>query len=115
MKNAAPVEAGSQVSTLGPPEVPVIADIHKRILEACSAPGCSLDMSTWHRCETTHCRAGWVVSISGEAGKKLESFYGTPHAAFLIYKASDPELKAYPDFYCTDEAALADMRRLAGV
>ena len=70
-------------------------------------------MSDWHTCETTHCRAGWVVTLAGEQGKALEKFYGTPHAAFLIYNKSDPNLKAYPDFYCDDETAMADMRRLA--
>ena len=112
LKNATPVEAGATAPN-GPPEVPVIEGIHKRILEAVSAPDCSLDMATWHKCETTHCRAGWVVTLAGEQGKSLEKFYGTAHAAFLIYKASDPQLPAYPDFYCTNDAAMADMRRLA--
>jgi hypothetical protein len=72
-------------------------------------------MSTWHKCETTHCRAGWTVTLAGEQGKALEKFYGTPHAAFLIYRESDPGLKAHPDWYCGTETALADMKRLAGV
>jgi hypothetical protein len=53
--------------------------------------------------------------LAGERGKALEKFFGTPHAAFLIYEASDPELKAYPDFFCSNEEALEDMKRLAGV
>jgi hypothetical protein len=94
--------------------VPVLVDIHKRVYAAASQP-CALDMATFHKCETTHCRAGWVVTLAGKEGAALESFYGTAHAAFLIYKASDPDLKAYPDFFCDDDTALGDMRKLAGV
>jgi hypothetical protein len=96
----------------GPPPIPVIAEIHKRVYEAASRDG-ALKMCSWHSCETTHCRAGWVTTLAGEAGKKLEAFYGTPHAAFLIYRESDPHMKSHPDFYCDDETALADMKRLA--
>ena len=73
----------------------------------------ALDMSTWHTCETTHCRAGWVVTLAGEEGKKLEDKIGTPAAATLIYLASDKTLDRVPDFYCGNEEALADMKRLA--
>jgi hypothetical protein len=31
----------------------------------------------------------------------------------MIYRASDPAIRAYPDFYSTNERALADMKRLA--
>ena len=30
--------------------------------------GGKLDMSTWHRCGTTHCRAGWAITLAGAAG-----------------------------------------------
>ena len=93
---------------------PVIPDIHREVYEAASQPG-ALDMGDWHTCETTHCRAGWVVALAGEAGKGLEDKIGTPAAATLIYLASDPNLEKFPDFYCSNDAALADMARLAGV
>jgi hypothetical protein len=71
-------------------------------------------MENWHKCEKTHCRAGWVVTLAGEAGRKLEAFYNTPLAAMLIYDASVPDFKINPSrFYDDDEAALADMKRLA--
>jgi hypothetical protein len=94
-------------------ECPVkIPDIHKAIYQTASQPG-ALDMSTWH-CGTTHCRAGWVVTLAGEGGKALEWAMGTPAAAALIYMASDPKLERIPDFYNYDNAAvLEDMRRLA--
>ena len=92
--------------------VPKIENIHKAIYEAVSKPG-ALDMSTWHTCETTHCRAGWVVTLAGEAGAAMEFCMGTPAAAALIYLKSDPKLEKIPDFYADDETALADMKRLA--
>jgi len=97
----------------GPPEIPVIADIHKTIFAAVSKPG-ALDMGDWHRCENTHCRAGWAVTLAGEAGAKLEAFYNTPLAAMMIYDASDPSFRINPArFFDQNAAALEDMRRLA--
>jgi hypothetical protein len=71
-------------------------------------------MSTWHTCEKTHCRAGWVVTLAGSAGRELEDFYNTELAAMLIYDASAPGFKINPArFYDKNEDALADMKRLA--
>jgi len=94
------------------PTAPVIPDIHRAVYEAASQPGC-LDMSHWHwHCGTTHCRAGWVVTLAGEAGKALEEATSTPFAAMQIYRASDPTW-AMSDFFANNEEALADMLRLA--
>jgi hypothetical protein len=95
--------------------IPKIPDIHKAVHAAITAEGCSLDMGDWHTCETTHCRAGWVVHLAGEGGRVLEGCLGTPAAAALIYYASDPNLERVPDFYCTDSEAMADIERMAGV
>jgi len=94
-----------------PDGVPIIQDIHRAVYEAASAPG-ALDMGQWH-CGTTHCRAGWVVTLAGEDGKRLEDRLGTSPAAALIYYASDPSLERVPDWDASDEDALADMARLA--
>ena len=95
--------------------IPRIENIHSVIYEAASQDG-SLDMGSWHSngyCGTTHCRAGWVVVKAGEGGRVLEGVYGTAAAAALIYQASDPSLERIPDFYTNNDAALADMKRLA--
>jgi len=109
LKDARPVE-GSNANTV--PEIPVIENIHTKVFEACSNPN-ALDMGNWHTCETTHCRAGWVVTLAGEAGKKLEAFHNTALAASLIYKASSPLPVTMPRFYETVPQAMADMKRLA--
>ena len=71
-------------------------------------------MNMWHTCETTHCRGGWVVTLAGKEGKKLEVFYGTLLAAQLIYDASDTSRKFNPcRFFDRNKEALADMKRLA--
>ncbi len=95
--------------------IPTIENIHQRVLEAVTADPKALDMSTWHKCETTHCRAGWVVQLAGEAGRALEAFHDTPLAAYLIYKASSPLKVSPPRFYEDNETALADIRRLAAL
>jgi hypothetical protein len=94
-------------------EIPVIPDIHKRLLEAVTAPQHKLSMSDWHTCETTHCRAGWVVHLAGKAGYELEKQTSALFAAQQIYKASGYEISPVR-FFDDNEAAMADMKRLAG-
>ena len=90
-----------------------IPDIHKAVYEAASKPG-ALTMESWHHaCGTSHCRAGWVVTLAGDVGRALEYAMGTASAAAMIYMASDPKLERVPDFYCSNSEALEDMRRLA--
>jgi hypothetical protein len=93
-------------------EIPVIADIHQKVLEAASQPD-ALDMGAWHTCDTTHCRAGWVVHLAGEAGRKLERQTSTLFAAMQIYAASSTVRVSPPRFYEQNEIALADMKRCA--
>lgn len=89
---------------------PVIPNIHQAVYAAASQPG-ALDMENWHTCETTHCRAGWVVTLAGGNGADLTWPCST--AAWLIYQVSDPSMKSRPNFFCSNEEALADMKRLA--
>ncbi len=100
--------SGADLSGANLSGAPVIPDIHQTIYAAASQPG-ALDMKDWHnRCSTAHCRAGWVVTLAGDAGQKLEADIGTPAAAALIYLASDPSLGKMPDFYCTNDLARAE-------
>ena len=93
-------------------DVPTIPGIHTAVHAAASTPG-ALNMLDWHTCQTTHCRAGWVVTLAGQAGADLEQRLGTGVAAALIYAASDPTLTRVPEWHTTDTEALADMERLA--
>ena len=70
-------------------------------------------MGDWHTCSTTHCRAGWVVHLAGEAGKELEKKTSTLFAAMQIYKASSPIRVSPTRFFETNEAAMKDMQRCA--
>jgi hypothetical protein len=94
------------------PEVPVIENIHQKILEAVSCPN-ALNMDTWHSCETTHCRAGWVVHLAGKDGYELESRTSTLFAAQQIYHKSSPVRVSPPRFYEPNETAMADIKRCA--
>jgi hypothetical protein len=107
------VLSGAYLSGADLSECPVkIEGIHQKVYAAASVPG-ALDMGDWHVCDTTHCRAGWVVHLAGDGGRALEWMMGTPAAAAMIYMASDPTLEKVPDFYCSNEEALSDMKRLA--
>jgi hypothetical protein len=72
----------------------------------------ALDMGSWHTCETTHCRAGWVVQLAGDEGRALEAFHNTDLAARLIYEASGYKINP-ARFHDSNTVAMADMKRLA--
>jgi hypothetical protein len=91
------------------PDVPVIPALDLQILKAIETGG-HLDMSRWHACETTHCRAGWAITLAGEAGKKLESEHGPHLAGRMIYLASTGRV---PHFFATNERAMADIKARA--
>ena len=97
---------------MGDLEIPTIPDIHKEVYKAVEG-GKYLDMGDWHNiCGTTHCRAGWVTTLAGDAGKKLEDKMGPSLAAALIYQKSDPQLKRIPDFTCSNAETMKDIKRL---
>jgi hypothetical protein len=70
-------------------------------------------MRTWHTCENTHCWAGWVVTLAGDEGKKLEAFFDTPLAAMKILDASSPLRVSPVRFFENNAEALGHMKKLA--
>ena len=96
-------------------DIPVIENIHSAVLAAASCEK-ALNMSDWHTCNTTHCRAGWVVHLAGEAGYELEKQTSTLFAAMQIYHASSPDIQVSPPrFYESNGVALDDMKRCAAL
>jgi hypothetical protein len=91
------------------PEVPVIEALDAKILAAVTSWG-HLDMSSWHKCKTTHCRAGWAITLAGEAGKALEEKHGPQRAGTMIYRASTGHV---PYFFASTEVAMTDIKRCA--
>ena len=83
-------------------------DLDAAVAAACSAPN-SLEMGALHTCETTHCRAGWAVTLHPQ-GRELEEKYGTCAAGALIYNACSGYV---PDFYASNEDAMADIQKRA--
>jgi hypothetical protein len=92
-------------------DAPHVADLDAAVFAAASQPG-ALDMSDWH-CGTAHCWAGWITTLAGDDGLRLDNAIGTANAAMLIYSRSCPG-QPLPDFYCKNDEALADMARRAG-
>ena len=70
-------------------------------------------MSTWHTCNTTHCRGGWVVTLAGVKGKELESKTSTLFAAMMIYKASSPIRVSPTRFFDNNTKAMEDIKKCA--
>lgn len=103
----------SDANTLAPLKIPVVADLHSKIYEAASQPG-ALNMTNWHTCHATHCRAGWAVALAGKDGADLEDALGTVVAAMKIYDASCPDYEINPcRFFDDNQRALMDMKSLA--
>lgn len=105
---------GNKPKIIASYKVPVIENIHSKVMEAITKNPNEFDMSSWHtECGTTHCRAGWVITLAGEEGKALEAFHDTPLAALLIYHASSSIPISMPRFYENSETAMADIIRCA--
>jgi uncharacterized protein YjbI with pentapeptide repeats len=101
---------------LGGVEVPVIPNIHQVVAAAVNNDLSKFGMASWHsECGTAHCRGGWVITLAGDLGRKLETEIGTSAAAAFIYTKSDPNLGGVPDFHVTNNEALADINHLAGL
>ena len=92
--------------------IPVLKNPYTMILKAITDQGCSLEMSKWHTCKTTHCLGGWTVMLAGEAGAKLESFINMPYAAAAILLKSRPDAPL-PYFCASNEAAMAFIKARA--
>jgi uncharacterized protein YjbI with pentapeptide repeats len=95
-------------------DAPAIPDLDGKILAQIESGAGRLKMDVWHTCATTHCRAGWAITLAGEAGADLERAHGSAAAGSLIYAASYPTLRV-PNFYTTDDIALADIRERAAL
>jgi hypothetical protein len=102
---------GARLTGAALPAAPVVENLHSKMLEVCSAPK-ALDMATWHTCETTHCRAGWAITLAGDEGAALEKKFGSAVAGTLIYHASTGTV---PNFYDDNETAMADIKRCAAL
>ena len=92
------------------PKVPVVEHLDAKILAAVESGAGAIDMSRWHSCETTHCRAGWAVHLAGEKGYALERERDAESAGRAIYLASTGRC---PYFFDTTERALEDIKQCA--
>ncbi len=94
--------------------IPVLENLDADILKAVGDGGGNLNMDIWHNsCGTTHCRAGWAITLGGDAGAKLESLVGSELAGKYIYEASTG--RAAPDFFADNETAFADIKACAAL
>ena len=85
-------------------------DLVGKILERVEAQPSCLNMGTWHACETTHCLAGWAVTLHSQ-GQLLESMIGTNAAGALIFNACCGEV---PDFFSSETLAVEWLKNKSG-
>jgi hypothetical protein len=92
------------------PSVPVVPNLDAKILAVIESGKGQLEMSNWHTCETTHCRAGWAITFAGPDGKALENKHGPATAGRMIYLASTGRA---PHFFATNDRAMEDIKACA--
>jgi len=88
------------------PEIPIVPNLDSSICQIVNSGKGQLEMSTWHSCKTSHCRAGWAVHLAGEKGYELEKKFSAHYAGIMIYLASTGR---HPDFFASNEDALKDI------
>ena len=93
--------------------IPLIEDLNKKVLDATSNED-SLEMRSWHTCETTHCWAGWIVFLAGEEGKALEERTSTLFAAMMIFKKSNGKGINPCWFFLSNKDAMAKIKECVG-
>ena len=81
----------------------IVDNIDATILKQIEAGTCDFDMSSW-----ASCRGGQAIRLAPK-GEDLAEAIGRQFAAAMIYAASRPGVPL-PDFYATDEEAIADMQ-----
>lgn len=106
------------LATLLGDRVAAIPDIDAQILDDLESKKYSLYMGNWHgknECGTTHCRAGSAV-VKHPMGPELERVFGPAIAGAVIYLAArrgTNKENQLPEFYASNDAALADIRACA--
>lgn len=87
--------------------IPTVPGLYTRIKNVIGpGGGGALDMDDWHKCDTTHCVAGWAVVMAGAPGGGLEHVTTPAWAGALIFAKTYPN-EELPDFYATNDAARA--------
>ena len=70
-------------------------------------------MQTWHTCDTTHCRAGWAITLAGKEGKELEKKTSSLFAGMVIFnKSSDIKVHLHR-FFDSNKYAMDDIKKCA--
>jgi hypothetical protein len=92
--------------------VPVIPDLDRQLLGILSTKGNSLYMEEVHQCATTHCRSGWYCTFAAE-GARLEKQLGWWLAGFLLYRAAHPDREDTPNFFASNDDAMASIQQSA--
>ena len=83
-------------------------ELLKKVAEYALEEEDSLEMDTWHTCDTTHCIAGWATHLHPE-GKELEDKYGAQIAGLLLLGT-----EAHSHFFDSNEDAREYLKSVLG-
>jgi len=91
-------------------DIEPIPELDANILAAIER-GSTLEMDAYHTCKTTHCRGGFAIMLHPQ-GRALEEVFGSRLVAAAIYLVSTGKI---PDFFSSNEDAMASIRKGAGL
>lgn len=106
------------------PEIPIVKDLHRKILKQITEHPATFNMSSFHAqqpCCTTHCWAGWIVVLAGKAGRELEDYDGSTAVAArdIIYAScsylTKDDVCFRIDFYANEANAERKIRQFAAI
>jgi hypothetical protein len=85
--------------------LPIAADAPTRLLavaQAALASPDALEMSSWHKCETTHCICGWAEHLGGPLAELIIRTQGNDLGGLMLLG-----VEAHAHFYTSNEKARA--------
>jgi hypothetical protein len=94
--------SGAYLSRAKCGDVPIdpVDGLIQQVSESALASPDALYMGDWHKCDTTHCIAGWAIHLSGKKGKELEDKLGSASAGMVLLG-----VEAATHFYDTNDDA----------
>ena len=83
-----------------------IENIDNKVLSILEKEENELNMSAWHTCDTTHCRAGWEITIHPQ-GKELEKYFGSWMAGTIVHNKSHDN---FVDYFASEDEVMEELR-----
>ena len=109
----------------GDMDVPIVGNLHTKILDQIENGKGRLNMDNWHGdsdqdeysnegfCQTTHCYCGWAEVYAGKEWFDKALIFSHTAIGHILIGASFPEMEEEPDFSASHDEALENITHWA--